>query len=113
MTDPRLQTLAYVSIIGWQVLTALVLAVGAIRLLLAVGDPEAFAAAKPPAVVGLVMGLLLYGLGFSVVGGEWFAMWQSHTWNGLDSAARFILLDGIVLLVVLAADDPGRGPPGA
>ncbi len=36
-------------------------------------------------------------------------MWQSHDWNGLDSAARFILLDGIVLLVLLAPDGPAEG----
>ena len=86
-------------------LTALVLTFGAIRLLVVVREPEAFADAKPLALVGLVMGLLLYGVGFTVIGGEWFAMWQSQTWNGLDSAARFILLDGIVLLVLLAPDD--------
>ncbi len=107
VTDPRLQTLAYAAIIGWQVLTAIVLTFGTIRLLVAVGDPEDFSDAKPLAVVGLVMGLLLYGLGFTVIGGEWFAMWQSQSWNGLDSAARFILLDGLVLLVLLAPDGPG------
>jgi predicted small integral membrane protein len=106
VTDPRLQTLAYAGIIGWQVLTALVLTFGAIRLFVTIGSPEAFAAAKPLAALGLTMGLLLYGVGFTIIGGEWFAMWQSQTWNGLDSAARFILLDGLVLLVLLAADGP-------
>ena len=30
-----------------------------------------------------------------VIAGEWFAMWQSPTWNGQDSAARFLVLIGL------------------
>ncbi len=64
-------------------------------------DHHRFLAAKPLGILGLTFGLLLYGFGITIVGGEWFAMWQSKIWNGLDSAARFMLLDGLVLLVLL------------
>ena len=47
------------------------------------------------------MGLLLYGFGFIVVGGEWFAMWQSRDWNGVPGASRFIELIGLTLLIVM------------
>ena len=32
------------------------------------------------------MGHLLYIVGFLVVAGEWFAMWQSKIWNGQATA---------------------------
>ena len=50
--------------------------------------------------------------GFMVVGGEWFLMWQSQTWNGQDAAFRMFLVEGIVLLVLLTPelDDHERLP---
>ena len=99
VTDPGLQHAAYGTIITWQALTALVLWLGVARLLrAATADRAGFARARGPAVIGLTMGLLLYALGFLVVGGEWFAMWQSHTWNGQATAGIFVLFIGVTLL---------------
>ncbi|OEO32897.1 hypothetical protein VW23_009380 [Devosia insulae DS-56] len=100
ITDPNLQTAGYWGIIGWEALTALVLWVGVIRLLVAVSGPG-FVRAKGIAAVGLTMGFLLFGLGFVVVGGEWFAMWQSETWNGQQKAFEFISMIGLALAVLL------------
>ncbi|MEU3961412.1 DUF2165 domain-containing protein [Streptomyces buecherae] len=92
------QDAAYVAVIGWEVATALVLlwatalwAVGARR-----GAAER---ARWAGTVGLVMVLLLFGGGFMAIGGEWFAMWQSADWNGLDAALRVVVLAGLALLV--------------
>ena len=43
--------------------------------------------------------LLFFG-GFITIGGEWFQMWKSATWNGLAPAFRnsVLALFGIVLL---------------
>ena len=38
---------------------------------------------------------------FLSVGGEWFLMWQSKSWNGQDAAFRMFTVIGIVLLLVL------------
>ncbi len=38
---------------------------------------------------------------FTTVGGEWFAMWQSETWNGQSKAFEFIGFIGLVLIVLL------------
>jgi predicted small integral membrane protein len=35
-----------------------------------------------------------------VIGGEWFAMWQSAHWNGQAAATRFLLCIGITLLLL-------------
>lgn len=101
ITNPTLAMFAYWSIIGWEMATAVVLIVASLRLAARCRAPERFIEAKPLAVLGLTMGLLLYGFGITTIGGEWFAMWQSKTFNGLDSAARFILLNGIVLVILL------------
>ncbi len=99
ITDSRLQHAAYGGIITWQVLTALVLWVGVIRLVrAAAGGHREFAESRGVAIIGLTMGLLLYAMGFLVVAGEWFAMWQSHTWNGQATAGIFVLLIGVALL---------------
>lgn len=99
ITNSRLQHAAYGGIITWQVLTALVLWVGVIRLVrAAAGGHREFAESRGVAIIGLTMGLLLYAMGFLVVAGEWFAMWQSHTWNGQATAGIFVLLIGVALL---------------
>ena len=38
-----------------------------------------------------------------VVGGEWFAMWQSEDWNGQQAAFRFYLT---VLAVLIFVNQP-------
>jgi predicted small integral membrane protein len=101
ITSPTLQKLGYWSIIAWEALTAVALWIGAARLSRAAGSGAAFAQAKAAATVGLTMGFLLYGIGFVIVGGEWFAMWQSQIWNGQQKAFEFIGMIGVVLIVLL------------
>ena len=38
---------------------------------------------------------------FIAVGGEWFLMWQSHTWNGEQTAFRDFAIVGIVMLFLM------------
>ncbi len=94
-----LQDAAYVAIIVWETLTALVLL--AATWLWAVGLRGGdHGRARRAATRGLVMVLLLFGLGFFAIGGEWCAMWQSSDWNGLDAAARNVMLAAFALVVV-------------
>lgn len=44
--------------------------------------------AKLWSVAGLTLGFCLWFFGFVVIGGEYFAMWQSKLWNGQDAAFR-------------------------
>lgn len=99
ITDPTLHHAAYALIIAWQIGTALLLWVGVVRLWANRSAPRGrFLAARAPAILGLTAGVLLYGAGFIGIGGEWFAMWQSQTWNGQRAAAIFLLLIGLALL---------------
>ncbi|MFE6774858.1 DUF2165 domain-containing protein [Streptomyces sp. NPDC057702] len=105
----RVRDAVYVAIIGWEALAALVLvwATGLWGLGMRHG---AFARARWASTVGLVLVLSLFGGGFLAIGGEWFAMWQSEDWNGLDAALRAVVLAGLALLV---AQSPHRAPAPA
>lgn len=100
VTNPAVQMAAYGAIIATQTAVAVTLWIGAIGFARAV-QPLARAKARGLCVCGLTAGILLYAVGFVVVAGEWFAMWQSDVWNGQDQAFRFIGLIGLVLIVVL------------
>jgi predicted small integral membrane protein len=59
-----------------------------------------FHASKNWAVAGIIIGIIIWFLAFEVVGGEWFAMWQSSTWNGLASAERIVSFLVLVLMLL-------------
>jgi len=59
---------------------------------------------KRVAVIALTVSLLMWLVAFLEVGGEWFLMWQSATWNGQQEAFRMFAVLGIVLIVLLQAD---------
>ncbi|MDH6139351.1 MULTISPECIES: DUF2165 domain-containing protein [Kitasatospora] len=100
ITSRTLQDVAYVAIIVWEAATALILIAATAYWLPALRRRRGYTRAREAATLGLVMMLLLFGAGFIAIGGEWFAMWQSKAWNGLDAAIRNITLAGITLLVV-------------
>jgi predicted small integral membrane protein len=61
---------------------------------------------KSMAVAGLTLGFLLFEGGFVGVGGEWFGMWQSHSWNGVQSAFRVVMtMLGVLIFVSLKDED--------
>ncbi|CAL9541139.1 hypothetical protein SUDANB105_04225 [Streptomyces sp. enrichment culture] len=94
ITSEGLQNAAYVAIIAWETVAALVLIAG--TWFWARRDQ---ARGRRISTYGLLMVMLLFGVGFIGIGGEWFAMWQSGDWNGLDAATRIFLLSGVVLIV--------------
>jgi predicted small integral membrane protein len=65
---------------------------------------SAFNAAKRLPVMGLTLSLLLWLVAFLCVGGEWFLMWQSQTWNGQQEAFRMFTVVALVLLIVMHGD---------
>jgi len=101
ITDPTLQKAGYWAIIATEWAIGLLCLAGAWRLFAARRDPRAFVAAKPLAAAGLVLLFLMYYVGFVVVGGEWFTMWQSQIWNGQAKAVMFLTCAMLVLIVLL------------
>lgn len=103
--DPTIQTIAYLAIIAAETAAAVVIWWGVLCLLRARRAPAAaFHQAKNAAVAGVTLSLAIWLGGFLAVGGEWFVMWQSETWNGAESAGRFLLAGGIVLLFLNQPD---------
>jgi predicted small integral membrane protein len=114
ITSPALHRLFYASIIAWEIVTMTLCWWGTARLLRARNDTAAdFAAARDTAVVALASSLLMWLVAFLTVGGEWFLMWQSATWNGQNAAFRMFAVAGIVLLVLISPEDSSRStdPP--
>jgi predicted small integral membrane protein len=102
---PWLHTLFYNSIILWEVASMVLTWAGAVQLLRAINQPaKAFQSAKGLAIAGLTVGMLMWFVAFLTVGGEWFLMWQSPTWNGQDPAFRMFVVQGVILLLLLTPD---------
>jgi len=95
----------YGSIILWEAAACLLIASGAWRMWRARREPGVvFDRAKALVAAGLALNLLQWIVVFLAVGGEWFLMWQSRTWNGSDAAARMFMVAGITLLFVQTPD---------
>ena len=109
MNSPALHTAFYLSIIAWEAATMLLAWWGGIRLLRAVrGTAAQFHKAKTIAISAPTLALLMWLVAFLSVGGEWFLMWQSKSWNGQDAAFRMFTTIGIVLLLVALPDAEGQ-----
>lgn len=92
----------YIAIIVWEIVTAILLWWGCVALSRAIRRPVLnFEAAKRIPIIALTSSLLMWLMAFISVGGEWFLMWQSHAWNGEETAFRDFAIVGIVLLVFM------------
>ncbi|AMS42963.1 DUF2165 domain-containing protein [Aminobacter sp. NyZ550] len=106
ITSPTLWTVGYWLIIFGEALTCVLFLIAALQLWQArKGSGRQFDDAKGFVVIGATMGFLVWFLGFMVVGGEWFAMWQSSTWNGQDAAFKFYMT---MLAVLIFVNQPDR-----
>ncbi len=105
LNQPAIHTAAYISLIAWEFVSMLLCCWGACRLALALRhDAATFNSAKRIAILGLAVGMIQWFFAFIAVGGEWFLMWQSHTWNGEETAFRVFAILGIVLLLLVQPD---------
>jgi predicted small integral membrane protein len=105
ITSPALQHLAYAIIIATEALTAVLCWIGAYVLYTRRrADAATFNRAKTFAVLGLTLGFLLWQVGFMTIGGEWFGMWQSKSWDGVPSAFRFVMVIMAMLIFVALPD---------
>jgi len=101
LTNPVFHHLFYCTLILWEATSAGLCWVGAFRLYRSLRtDRVLFHQAKSLAVYGLVVSMLQWLFAFLTVGGEWFVMWQSPTWNGQEAALRMFVVTGVVLLFV-------------
>jgi predicted small integral membrane protein len=105
LNGPAWQILFYWTIILWELAAAVLCWWGGLRLARACKkDSKEFQRAKNMAVLGLTVNLMIWIAAFLAVGGEWFLMWQSPTWNGEAGAFRMFAVIGIVLVFLTQAE---------
>jgi len=101
LNQPALHAAFYVSIVAWEMVTMALCWWGGVRMARSLHvAAAAFQQAKRVAIVALTLSLLMWLVAFLSVGGEWFLMWQSKSWNGQEAAFRMFTVVGIVLLLV-------------
>src|ERR1035437_1806416 len=102
IASPALHLAFYLGIIAWEMATAALLWWGVVRLSRAMRLPASiFNQAKGVSILALTCSMLMWLVAFLAIGGEWFLMWQSHDWNGQESAFRMFAVMGLVLLILL------------
>lgn len=99
ITNETVQNIAYVGVIVWETATALVLGY-ALLLWLGSRKSREFDQPRRVSTVGFLMLLLLFGGGFITIGGEWFQMWQSDQWNGLQPALQNFIISAFGLVLI-------------
>ena len=106
INNPGFFHAGYIFIIAMELLMAVCCLRGSWLLFKNVrGSSVIFNASKNWAVAGILIGIVIWFLGFEVVGGEWFGMWQSSTWNGLASAERIVSFLLLVLILLHLKDE--------
>ena len=107
ISDETIWHATYALIIVVEGITGLLLAFGGLALLMRLRSSAAiFNRTKVWAVAGLTVGFGLWFVGFLVVAGEYFAMWQSKVWNGQEAAFRITaIILGVLIYVSLPDGD--------
>jgi predicted small integral membrane protein len=61
--------------------------------------------AKKFGVAGLTVGIILWQVGFMTIGGDWFEMWLSPTWNAVEPSFRLIIIFAVILIYLTIKDE--------
>jgi predicted small integral membrane protein len=102
ISNPIVHRIFYILIIGWEVVTMVILWAGSYQLTRRLhGSPEQFETAKRVPLIGLALSMLMWLVAFLTIGAEWFLMWQSPIWNGQEAASRMFTVVGIILLFLM------------
>jgi len=102
ITIPWVHHLFYAFIILLESLIAVFGLIAAYRFMQHLSsNTETFSKQKKSAYIALALGVLLWFISFSIVGAEWFSMWQSADWNAVDTANRLLIIDAILYVLVL------------
>lgn len=97
---------AYIGIIVAEAVFAGLALIGGVKLfLLRAADTASYDRARSWGYAAYGLGFVIWFLGFVVIGSEWFAMWQSSSWNGKDTAMGLSML-WAGFAVLLALNEP-------
>ena len=94
--------LIYLGIITVEIVIAMLSLFGTVQMTRRFrSDILEFESARKWLVAGLALGVVLWFGLFIGVGGEWFLMWQSESWNG-QQTAFFLTITFLLFLVYLS-----------
>lgn len=94
-----LQNTLYLFIIAWEIVITILVTVGVARMIGKLKSNAAdFEYSKRLLTMALFLGVILWFGIFVTIGGEWFLMWQSKTWNGQNTA--FLLTICFMLFLI-------------
>lgn len=101
--NPVIHQIGYIGIILAEGVFAALGLIGGVKLFLRRNaDFRAYDRARVWGYAAYALGILIWFIGFIVIGSEWFAMWQSSSWNGKDTAMPIaMLLTGFAVLLAL------------
>ena len=105
INSPIIHHLAYILIIISEFLVGILGIWGAVNMWNARHDVVAFNRSKGKAIWAFSIGLLIWLMGFMVVGGEWFLMWLSPEWNSQQSAFRIVIPFMLGLMFIAQKDE--------
>lgn len=106
INSPALWNAAYTFLIVFETLTFFVGLIAIYKLIRALTkDSETFFKAKLWGYGTFVLTLLIWFVGFIDIGGEWFKMWLSPSWNG-QPIAMWLSIFFMVLLVFFHLPEP-------
>lgn len=92
----------YIFIIAAELIISYFILSGSLKMLININkEPSRFQQSKKDSFIGIALGIALWFIGFEVIGGEWFSMWQSSIWNGLNSANRIVVFYAITYMLML------------
>ncbi len=97
--SPILHHAAFITIIIWEVISAVILWIGVIQSLKSIHDPILFSKSKEMITIGLLLLLILFSLVFVAIGGQYFASWQSQTFNSVRAVTPYLSFVGLVTIL--------------
>ena len=107
LRSPIWHQLFYVTIIIWEIADLMLCAWGGVRMVMTLrANVVEFNQAKNNVVAALSLSLLMWLVAFFCVGGEWFLMWQSNSWNGQEAALQMFNIVGLIMLIVMQPENP-------
>lgn len=107
LTNPILHHVAYIIIISMEALTAILCAIGALKLFCARKQSAAvFNQSKNWAIAGLTVGFFTWQILFMSIGGEWFGIWMSPLLrNAIPASFQIFITIFAVLIYVVIKDE--------
>lgn len=94
------QAAAYIGLMTAETITGILLLIAGVKGLRASRTCPRWGHAQKWTYAGGILGLAVFFLGFTVIGGNWFIMYLNSKWNGLEPAFQNSTMTMLMLILV-------------